>query len=167
MKTKDLSLSALFIALIIIATAFIHVPSGLANGYIHFGDSMIFLAIMFIPNYRGVFVGGLGSMLSDVVAGYAFFAPLTFVVKMLMGLVFFLVIRKNPENRMQRITGFVFAGIVLVSGYFIGEYFMYNSVAIPLTEVLGNTVQVIGSVVIFEIVYNILKRTGIKEKIGE
>ena len=167
MTTKELSLSAMFTALIIVATAFIHVPSGLAGGYIHFGDSMIFLALMFIPNYRGVFVGGLGSMLSDIVAGYASFAPLTFVVKLLMGLVFFLAIRKNPENLMQRLIGFVLAGIVLVGGYYVGEMIMYSSTSIPLTEVFGNTIQIIGSAITFEIVYNILKRTGIKEKIGE
>lgn len=167
MKTKDLSLSALFIALIIIATAFIHVPSGIANGYIHIGDSMIFLALMFMPNFRGVFVGGLGSMLSDFVAGYVAFAPLTFVVKLLMGLVFFLVVKSKPENRVQRLIAFVLAGIVLVGGYFIGEYFMYDSLAIPAAEIIPNTIQVIGSAIVFEIVYNIIKRTGIKDKLGE
>ena len=161
MKTKELSLNALFIALIVIATAFIHVPSGLSNGYIHVGDSMIFLALMFLPSYKGVFVGGLGSMLSDLVAGYAYFAPLTFVVQLLMGLVFFLIVKQEPHHFPSRLIACICAGTVMVIGYCIGEYFMYSSWGIALSAIVPNMIQVVGSTLIFELVYNVIKRQNI------
>ena len=41
---KKITLTAMFAALVAVMTAFIKVPTGINEGYLHFGDSMIYLA---------------------------------------------------------------------------------------------------------------------------
>lgn len=45
----NLILSALFAALIVVMTAYIKFNTGINNGYLHFGDSMIYLASCILP----------------------------------------------------------------------------------------------------------------------
>lgn len=165
MKTIDIALSALFIALIVMATTFVHIPTGV-QGYIHIGDSMIFLAIMMMPSYRGVVVGGLGSALADIYSGYVSFAPLTFIVKLLMGLVFFMIVSKNRQSFKLRILAFVAASVIMIAGYFFGEAVMFGSIASGIPEIPMNAIQAVGSAIVFEVVYKVLVRTGTIGKIA-
>ena len=41
---KKITLTEIFAALIAVMTALIKVPTGINEGYLHFGDSMIYLA---------------------------------------------------------------------------------------------------------------------------
>lgn len=43
-SVKKITFTALFAALIAVMTAFIKMPTGINEGYLHFGDSMIYLA---------------------------------------------------------------------------------------------------------------------------
>ena len=43
-KVKRICITGLMAALIAVATAFIKMPTGINSGYLHFGDSMIYLA---------------------------------------------------------------------------------------------------------------------------
>ncbi len=165
MKTRDIALGALCIALIVLATAFIKIPTGIAGGYIHVGDSMIFLSIMLMPSLLGVFVGGIGSALADFVAGYASFAPLTFVAKSLMGLAFYLIIRRSRKNFKLRLLAFIVASVIMIASYFVGEVIMFDSFEGPLYEIPFNAVQAVGSIIVFEVVYNVLNRTNIFSRI--
>ena len=46
MRTKSLAVAALFMALVMVTTAFVKIPLPL-TGYIHLGDTFIFLACFF------------------------------------------------------------------------------------------------------------------------
>ena len=49
-KIKYLTLTGLMAAMITIMTAYIcHIPVGVNGGYIHFGDSLIYLAATILP----------------------------------------------------------------------------------------------------------------------
>ena len=43
-KVKKICLTGLMAALITVCTAFIKIPTGINSGYLHFGDSMIYIA---------------------------------------------------------------------------------------------------------------------------
>ena len=49
MRTKSLAVAALFMALVMVTTAFVKIPLPL-TGYIHLGDTFIFLACFFLKN---------------------------------------------------------------------------------------------------------------------
>ena len=86
-KVTNLVMTALMMCLIIAATMFIRIPIPMTQGYVHLGDSMIFLSVLILGKKQGAAAAGLGSALGDVLGGYAFWAPWTFVIKFLMALI--------------------------------------------------------------------------------
>ena len=85
-KLIKLILAALFAALTCVATSVIHVPIPATNGYINLGDGMVLLGAFLLGPVYGAAAGGLGSMLADLLLGYAAYAPGTLIIKAAMGL---------------------------------------------------------------------------------
>lgn len=65
-------MTALMMCLVMIATMFIKVPIPFTQGYVHLGDSMIFLAVLILGKKSGALAAGAGSALGDIIGGYAF-----------------------------------------------------------------------------------------------
>ena len=59
----------------------------MTQGYVHLGDTMVFLGVLMLGKRRGAAAAGLGSALADVLGGFAFWAPWTLVIKSLMAFV--------------------------------------------------------------------------------
>lgn len=53
-------------------------------GYAHLGDAFILLTVLFIGRKSGIWAGGIGSALADLLTGYAYWAIPTFIIKSLM-----------------------------------------------------------------------------------
>ena len=100
-KTNTLVLTGLMTALVTIATMFLMVPVPFTGGYIHLGDSMIFISVLLLGWKRGGFAAGVGSMMADLFAGYANWAPWTLVIKLVMAVIMGICIelaRRNKKN---------------------------------------------------------------------
>lgn len=156
MKVKNICLNALFIAIVCVMTLVIKVPVPATNGYIHIGDSAIILiACFFGPGY-GWIAGGVGSALADLLSGYPHWAPFTFIIKALMGLIMGKISDLNSEK--GRLTGVrnlvavLLGGIWQVTGYFFGGALLKGSFLVSLSSVPENIVQAVGSIIIFYIV---------------
>ena len=82
-KTKTLlaALTAMFAALIIVTTAYLKIPAPL--GYVHIGDSMVYLAASILPGPFGFIAAALGGALADLLAGYPQWAFPTAIIKAL------------------------------------------------------------------------------------
>ena len=85
-RTRLLALSGLLTALIFIATAYIHIPTGI--GYTHAGDGFIFLAAALLPKRYAVPAAALGAALADAATGFSIWIPATLVIKSLTVLPF-------------------------------------------------------------------------------
>ena len=81
-EVRRLAFAGLFMAVITVTTAYIHVPPGL--GYTHIGDGFIFLAAAMLPFPYALAAGAFGAALADVLCGMAIWAPATLVIKALM-----------------------------------------------------------------------------------
>ena len=68
---KQLCIKGLLTALVTMATMVISIPVPATNGYIHLGDSVISIASIFFGWEYGLIAGGLGSMMADILSGYA------------------------------------------------------------------------------------------------
>ena len=65
-KVSRLTSTALFAALICVTTAYIfHIPFGVNGGYVHIGDSLIYLAAAFLPTPYAMFAGAIGGAMAD------------------------------------------------------------------------------------------------------
>lgn len=84
---KDLSIVAMFTGVVCVATVILKIDIPATHGFFNVGDSMVYVtALLFGPIIGGI-AGGLGSSLADVLLGFPFYAPGTFVVKGVEGLI--------------------------------------------------------------------------------
>lgn len=97
-NVKLIAFTAMFAALVTIATAFIKIPTAL--GYQHPGDSMVYLAACVLPGPYGIIASGIGGALADLLSGYAYWALPTFIIKCLNAVPFVLcrmIIKKRHD----------------------------------------------------------------------
>ncbi|WHH61193.1 ECF transporter S component [Petroclostridium sp. X23] len=85
-KIRNLAYAGLMTALVFIATGLLpRIPISGTGGYIHIGDSMIFIAAILLGWKHGAAVGGIGSALADIYLGYTVYALPTLIIKGIMG----------------------------------------------------------------------------------
>lgn len=127
-------------ALCLVATAVIKLPSPI-GGYINLGDCTVLLSGFMLSPMYGFLAAGIGSALADIFLGYALYAPVTFVIKGLMALLVSKMGRK-------RLLGGVLAEILMVSGYYVFEGFLYgfgaSLINIPANAVQGTVGLILG-----------------------
>ena len=86
-------------ALVAVATFLVQIPIPATKGYLNFGDIMIFITALTFGPIVGGFAGGVGSAISDVASGYAYFSPFTLIIKGAEGIIAGLI-----SNRLSRKT---------------------------------------------------------------
>jgi len=122
---RDIALTAVMIALVAVVTRFLIVPIG--QGYFNFSDTAVYFVSFTFGPWIGFLAGGIGAALADLSAGYAAFAPLTFLAHGLQGLVAGYLVRKLPGSPVARMIGAAIGGTLTMMGiYFLGEYFGAN-----------------------------------------
>jgi len=92
-----LAVTAVFTALVCIATMMISMYVPGTKGFFNVGESMVFLTALLFGPYIGAFSGGVGSMLADLFLGYPIYAPATLIIKACEGFVVGFLIDKNPK----------------------------------------------------------------------
>lgn len=98
-KTQKLVTTGLMTALITVSTMVIAMPVPFTNGYIHLGDSMIFLSVLILGWKYSAFAAGVGSALADIFLGYVHWAPWTLCIKALMAVIMGLIIQQCMKNK--------------------------------------------------------------------
>ena len=137
-------ITALFTAIICLATFVIQVPVLVTAGYVNLGDAFVLLSGIVLGPFYGFVAAGLGSMLADILSGYIIYAPATFIIKGLMALVISLLFIKHKDNyQVGKLLFFgVFAELIMVIGYFLYECFCLSyglgaAAAIPSNAIQG------------------------------
>lgn len=168
-RINNMILSALFAALITVMTAFVKFNTGINNGYLHFGDSFIYVAACLIPTPYAAVSAALGGAFADLLAGAAVWAPFSAVIKALNALTVSLIIRMRINKKKDRIlspvslVASVASGLVTVFGYLLAEGLLY-SFPTALTSVPFSIIQAAGSTVIFILSAAALDKIKFKQK---
>jgi uncharacterized membrane protein len=127
-------------ALVAVATFIVQIPNPATKGYFNVGDIMIFVSALTFGPAVGGFAGSVGSAISDVAGGYGYFAPFTFVIKGVEGIIAGLISTRSSVLRDG--LAVVVAGSEMIVGYFLTEVYLYG-VPYALTEVPGNVTQIV------------------------
>lgn len=156
---KEMTISAMFIALTYIATAFINIklPIAANGGLIHLGNVPLFIAAVLFGKKTGAIAGGVGMAMFDLLSGWTAWAPFTLVIVGLMGYVVGLITEKKKKLGFM-IVGFILAVIIKIAGYYIAEGIIFGNWIAPLTSIPGNIVQVVTGAVIATPIIVTLKR---------
>ncbi len=115
-SASNLAATAIFTALVCVATITfsIYVPS--TQGFFNIGESMVFLSAILFGPFVGSFAGGVGSMLADLLLGYPHYALATLVIKGGEGWVVGVLNRKKVEFH----TEYSWKLLTLVLGTIVG-----------------------------------------------
>lgn len=124
MKVRKLTRAAMLSALACVLTIFPQIPTP-TGGYVHFGDSIIYIAAVFLGPVAGAVVGAVGHSLADIMSGYVVFAIPTFIIKGLMGFIIGKILYNKIDMRHIIFAG-VAALIVVTLGYFVAELPLYG-----------------------------------------
>lgn len=143
-----LVINGLFIALTLVATAFINIRLPLIGngGLIHLGNVPLFLAAFLFGRKTGAIAGAFGMGLFDLISGWTAWAPFTFVIVGLMGFTAGAISEKgSSSNKTLLFNGLaVLAALVIkVVGYYFAEVILFQNWIVPLGSIPGNLVQVI------------------------
>ena len=165
-----LILSALFAALIAVFTAFVSIKTGINDGYLHFGDSLVYLAGCMLPLPYAAAAAAVGGALADVLGGAAVWAPFSAVIKALNTLPFALVyacrLTKSPQRILNKATAWMplASGLITILGYFLAEGLLY-SFPTAAVSCLASLVQAAGSAVLYYAAAAALDRVQIKKRL--
>lgn len=160
-KLSQMTRYAVLIALTTVMTMVIHIPTPGTKGYLNLGDMVVFLAAMLLGKKGGFIVGGLGSALADILLGYTYYAPITFVVKGLEGL-FAGALLDTKIGEKAPIIPTAIGGLWMAFGYFIAESFILKyGVEASLASMPGNIVQGLFGAVAAVALSTALKKTKV------
>ncbi len=169
LNTKQLAASGLMAALVFVGTMIIQIPSP-TRGYIHAGDSMVYLCGIILGPVAGGLAAAIGSVLADLFSGYGIYAPATFFIKgldaLIIGYCFSALTQKSDpwdKKLPVLVLGVFLGGGIMITGYLGYETFLYGY-AVALAGVIGNITQAVGGGVLALPLFLILDKMNILEK---
>ena len=166
-KMMKLTYTAMLTAIVCVATMFIRVPTVI--GYANLGDGFIVLAaFLFGPAY-GAFAGGIGSMLADLLSGYAIYAPGTLVVKGLIAVIAALLwkaLAKKGDCFWLRLAAAVVAEAWMVFGYWLYEALIIQQPVAALATIPSNSAQGVVGVAVGMLLYYGMRKLPIWKKVS-
>ena len=169
-KVYQLVLASLFAALTYVMTMVVQVPSPM-QGYVNLGDCAVLLSAWLLGPLYGGAAAGIGSMLADLLSGYAHYAPGTFAIKLAMAVAAALIFRalqsRASHNLLlsQAVSGVV-AEIIMVVGYFGYAGLLLGKGIGAAASIPGNLVQAAMGLAIGLILFTVLKRSKALDKLA-
>ncbi|MGI6028184.1 MAG: ECF transporter S component [Candidatus Heteroscillospira sp.] len=136
----NLARASMFAALCCVATMAIQIPSPM-NGYVHLGDCFVLLSGFLLGPVYGTAAAGIGSMLADILSGYAHYAPGTLVIKAACALIAALIYNAGRRSTVSAVLGGIAAEIVMVLGYFGYASLLLGKGVGAAASIPGNVVQ--------------------------
>lgn len=146
-KSKKIAILSVSIAIVAVFTFVVKIPTP-GGGYLNAGDVAIcFLSFTFGPITAFV-AASFGSMIADVLSGYAQWAPISFIVHGLEGLLVALILKTKKDEVLSKkkriikeiVSSFI-AVITVSGGYFILSGFFIYGFTTALVEVPMNIAQ--------------------------
>ncbi|MCT4544750.1 MAG: ECF transporter S component [Vallitalea sp.] len=107
---KKITYTGLMTALILLSTMSLKVPVPFTNGYIHLGDSMIFIAAILLGSICGAFAAGVGSALADILLGFPHWAIPTLIIKAIMAAIVGICVSHKNSKKIYIYLSLIFAG---------------------------------------------------------
>ncbi len=160
---KKISLSALFAALIALFTAYIcHIPIGVNGGYIHFGDTLIYLAASLLPTPYAVMAAAVGAGLADLLTAPVWVLP-SVIIKSLICLSF--TNKKAKIICARNIIALFVAAVITPVGYAVAETVIFGNWLVAVTSMPANLFQATASAIFFVLMGIALDKAKINDKI--
>ena len=163
-KVKKLVFSALMAALVYAATMMIQIPSPM-NGYVNLGDCFVLLSGWLLGPWYGAAAAGIGSMLTDLLSGYAHYAPGTLLIKGLDAMAAALIFRALGKTKLGYLVSGLVGETIMVVGYFVYAGLMLGKGMAAALSIPGNVVQGVMGLAIGIVLAITLEHTKVTNKL--
>lgn len=148
-KLKELTVYGLGMAVVFCGTYFFLFPNQL-GGFMNLGDGFILLFATIASPLGGFLIGGVGSCIADVAAGYGQYMLFTLVIKGLEGAFVSYFVKKRQSRGYQMII-YALGLLIMISGYFLVDWYLQQSFAIAITGLPTNLIQALFGFIIVAI----------------
>ena len=158
-------ITALFAALVCVATMIVQIPIPATGGYANLGDGIILICACLLHPAYAVIAAGLGSMLADLLAGYVAYAPATLIIKAGVALITALIYNRfgREKSAGRALVVMIISGILaeafMILGYFFYEAVILGMGAAAAAGIVGNAGQGVVGVLVACIVAPVLSRS--------
>ena len=149
-NTKQLTLTALMLAVVFVVTRFIQIPIPL--GYFNIGNSFILLFCLLVGNPYGIIAGSLGSALADLTSYPVYTVP-TLIIKALMPLVFYLMCTRFKNNKVIVIIAAAVSTLIPLIGYSVTGAFLAHSILEGFAQVPGLALEYAANLIIISALF--------------
>jgi len=165
-KSLQISLSAIMAGLVYVFTIIFSLYIPQTRGFFNFGEVGVYISALIGGPLIGFLAGSIGSSLADLTLGYYYYAPATFIIKGLEGLIAgkLAEILGEKFGRYPRIGGVTLITILSFLLYFFGIQFYIGQASITIaikttyTIIFNQTIWITVSIIFFSIItYLILK----------
>jgi len=145
-RTFDLIITSMLIALVFVATVLLNIklPITANGGLVHLGTAVLFISSILFGPKKGAIAGAVGMGLFDLVSGWTLWAPFTILTRGLQGYIVGKIAWSSGRNG----TSFgvnLFATIIsipfMLGGYYVCEAVLFSSWILPMASIPGNIVQ--------------------------
>ena len=163
-RIRKLVWTAMLAALVCVATLVIQIPSPM-QGYVNLGDCFVLLSGWLLGPWYGMAAGGIGSMLADILSGYAHYAPGTLIIKAGMSLLAAFLYKAMGKRTLGLLAGGVAAELWMAAGYFLYAALLLGKGLAAALSIPGNLVQGAIGLAAGLLLMKLMERTGLSEKI--
>lgn len=166
-KTLKLTYTAMLTAMVCVATMLIRIPTMV--GYTNLGDGFILLSAFLFGPFYGAVAGGVGSMLADIISGYAFYAPATLIIKGLIAVIAALLwkamSKRGGDKVWKKILASLVAELWMAAGYWTFETLFLGEAKAALASIPNNIAQGLVGVVLGMVLYYALSKLPMWKKV--
>ena len=152
---RTLSLTAMLTALTCAATMVIRIPTP-TGGYVNLGDTLVLLSAVLLGPGLGMIAAGIGSALSDFLAGYMLWVPATLIIKGLMALVGGWLYRKSKKLLLAGLP----AEMIMILGYFLFEAVLVGQGLGAAAGIPGNMIQAVFGLIAATALVKVLQKNS-------
>ena len=166
-KIRKLTTSGLMAALVFVLTCIsIRLPSGV--GYVHLGDSAVFLSGLVPGGLFGALAAAIGSALADAALGQPIWVPATLVIKFVMSLMVYFIVNHKKVFGVRTAIAVVAGSLVMLIGYFYAELIIFGSVEVSLlSSMFRGSFQSVSGILIFYLLLYALQKSKLLERFGK
>ena len=163
-RLRQMVTAALFAAVITVVTAyFLHIPIPGSSGYVHLGDTLIYMAACLLPAPYAIFAASVGAGLADLLTAPAWVLP-TVLIKAVVALQF--TCKRDRILVPRNVIAVFTTMLVSPTLYSLAYCVMTGTMAAFVPQFAGTIVQAIGSAIVFLPLAVVLDRMGFKTRIA-
>lgn len=164
MNTFSLCCGALMAAVICVMTMIVQIPIPL--GYAHLGDAFILLTAAFLGKREGIWAGGIGSAMADLLTGYTQWVIPTLIIKAVLALIAGLLMYDSEGNfrlfSIRNTAAAILSMAWMVFGYVVVGGVLYGSMAAGLASAPGLIVKSILNIAVYFVVAGVFEKARLR-----